>query len=222
MTHDNSHAVMKKFRGISKRILKPEQIIMTCDHDIQNPKSTVKYKEMQEFANEHGIRFYPPKRGIGHQIMIEQGHALPNTLTVASDSHSNMYGGIGCLGTPLVRTDAAAIWATGSTWWQVPEVVKVEFTGSLAAGVTGKDVIITLCSVFNKDQVLNSAVEFCGDGIGELSIDDRLAISNMTTEWGALAGVFPVDQKCKSWIRQQSNTNFDKVDYSIESDHDVY
>lgn len=122
---------------------------------------------------------------------------------MASDSHSNMYGGIGALGTPIVRTDAAAIWATGQTWWQVPPVVKVELKNRLAPGVTGKDVIITLCSVFNKDEVLNTAIEFTGEGVKHLGIEDRLAIANMTTEWGALAGVFPIDRVTKDYYQKR-------------------
>jgi homoaconitate hydratase len=114
-----------------------------------------------------------------------------------------MYGGLGCLGTPIVRTDAAAIWATGRTWWQVPPVAKVELTGKLRPGVTGKDVIITLCGHFNKDEVLNHAVEFTGDGIPSLNVDDRLAIANMTTEWGAMAGVFPIDATTTNWLRRR-------------------
>lgn len=131
--------------------------------------------------------------------MVEEGYAFPGTLTVASDSHSNMYGGIAALGTPVVRTDAAAIWATGRTWWQVPPVAAVEFTGSLPAGVTGKDVIVTLCGVFNKDEVLNHAIEFVGQGVARLSVDERLTIANMTTEWGALSGVFPFDEVLAEW-----------------------
>ncbi|EXA39594.1 homoaconitase, mitochondrial [Fusarium oxysporum f. sp. pisi HDV247] len=137
--------------------------------------------------------------------MIEEGYAWPETVSVASDSHSNMYGGVGCLGTAVVRTDAAAIWATGRTWWQVPPVAKVTFTGILPPGVTGKDVIIALCGLFRDDQVLNHAIEFAG---GEsLTIDERLTISNMTTEWGALAGVFPVDDMLISWYRGKATTN---------------
>jgi homoaconitate hydratase len=124
-------------------------------------------------------------------------------MVVASDSHSNMYGGLGCLGTPIVRTDAAAIWATGRTWWQVPPIAKVELRGSLRQGVTGKDVIIALCGYFNHDEVLNHAIEFVGDGIRYLTIDERLAIANMTTEWGALAGVFPIDLATILWLKKR-------------------
>jgi homoaconitate hydratase len=97
--------------------------------------------------------------------MIEQGYALPGTLVVASDSHSNMYGAVGALGTPVVRTDAASIWATGSFWWQIPRTVQVVLDGSLRPGVAGKDVILALCALYNRGEVLNAAVEFAGPGV---------------------------------------------------------
>ena len=131
--------------------------------------------------------------------MVEEGYAWPGKMVVASDSHSNHYGGVGCLGTAIVRTDAAGIWATGKFWWQIPKIVKVELKGKLAEGVTGKDVIVALAGNFNKDEVLNCAIEFTGEGVEYLSIDERLTIANMTTEWGAVAGVFPRDEKLKEW-----------------------
>jgi len=138
--------------------------------------------------------------------MVEQGYAWPGTVAVASDSHSNMYGGIACLGTPVVRTDAASIWATGRTWWQIPPVANVRFVGSLPKGVTGKDVIVALCGLFNKDEVLNHSIEFTGseETLKSLIIDDRLAIANMTTEWGALSGLFPADSTLQSWLRYKA------------------
>lgn len=171
------------------------------------------------------------------------GHAWPTTLTVASDSHSNHYGGIGALGTPVVRTDAASIWSTSKTWWQsvlprcsyqcstyfrsellskkhflkhlafeilftvlqstpgasvanegydrIPPIAKITFTGVLPRGVTGKDVIVALCGLFNQDDVLNHALEFTGsdETLASIPIDARLTIANMTTEWGALSGM---------------------------------
>jgi homoaconitate hydratase len=150
------------------------------------------------FADHHGIDNFPPGRGIGHQVMVEEGYVLPGSMVVASDSHSNMYGGIGALGTPVVRTDAAAIWATGQTWWQVPPVARVNLKGSLPAGATAKDIIITLCGLFNQDEALNHAVEFHGEGVRELSVADRLTVANMSTEWGAMAGVFPADEALQS------------------------
>jgi len=206
MTHDNTGAVIPKFRGIgATSVANPRQPVFTLDHNVQDKseKNLQKYAKIAAFAEEMGVDFYPAGRGIGHQIMCEEGYAWPGTLVVASDSHSNIYGGLGCLGTPVVRTDAAAIWATGRTWWQVPPVAKVELTGKLSPGVSGKDVIIALCGFFNHDEVLNHAVEFTGDGLAALSIDERLTIANMTTEWGALAGVFPIDQKTIVWLRKR-------------------
>ncbi|KAJ4480109.1 homoaconitase [Lentinula aciculospora] len=197
MTHDNTGPIISKFQSIgATSIHNPCQPVFTLDHDVQNlsPANLQKYTKIESFARQHQIDFYPAGRGIGHQILIEEGYAFPYTLTVASDSHSNMYGGVGCVGTPIVRTDAAALWATGKTWWQVPRMIRVELNGKLRAGVTGKDVIVALCGAFGKDEVLNGAVEFCGEGVKNLSVEERLTIANMTTEWGALAGVFPVDQ----------------------------
>jgi len=196
MTHDNTSAVMKKFKAIgATRVHNSAQPVITADHDIQNMEESnlAKYRSMEAFAREQGIDFYPPGTGIGHQIMVEHGYVLPGTFVVASDSHSNMYGALGAIGTPVVRTDAAAIWATGEFWWQVPRSVQVLLEGQLAPGVTGKDVIVTLCGLYNQEEVLNAAVEFTGPGVVSLSMDARLSIANMSTEWGALVGWFPVD-----------------------------
>lgn len=215
MTHDNTGPVISKFHAIgAKRIHDPAQVVFALDHDVQNKsaKNLDKYARIEAFAREQNVDFYPAGRGIGHQVLVEEGYAFPQTLCVASDSHSNMYGGVGAVGTPIVRTDAAAIWATGKTWWQLPPMVKVELTGTLPPGVTGKDVIVALCGYFKNDEVLNAAIEFTGDGVRALSIDERLSISNMTTEWGALAGVFPVDNTTLQWyedlLRQMDRLQF--------------
>ncbi|MFG0259832.1 MAG: aconitase family protein, partial [Phycisphaerales bacterium JB041] len=201
MTHDNTGAVIPKFRSIFEgtgrepRVSDSSQPVFVIDHDIQNhtPENLGKYATIEKFAATHGVDFYPAGTGISHQVMVEQGYAVPGALVVGSDSHSNMYGGVSALGTPVVRTDAACLWATGQTWWQVPPVARCELRGALRPGVVGKDVIIALCGLFNRDEVLNHAVEFVGEGVASLSMDHRLSISNMTTEWGALAGLFPFE-----------------------------
>jgi len=206
MTHDNTGAIIPKFKQIgATAIADPAQPVFAIDHDIQNvtPKNLEKYARIEAFAREHGIDYYPPGTGISHQVMVEQGYVVPGALVVASDSHSNLYGAVAALGTPVVRTDAASIWATGVTWWQVPKVAKVVLKGNLSAGVTGKDVIIALCGLFNKDEVLNHAVEFMGDGVAHLSMGARMTIANMTTEWGALAGVFPFDEVTVNYLRSR-------------------
>jgi homoaconitate hydratase len=196
MTHDNTSAVMKKFQTIgAKKLQNPKQLVFALDHDIQNKDDSNlhKYQAIEGFAKYHGVDFYPAGSGIGHQIMVERGYVLPGSFVVASDSHSNMYGALGAVGTPIVRTDAAAAWATGDFWWQIPRSIQVVLEGTLPAGTTGKDVIITLCGLYNHDEVLNAAVEFSGPGVASLSMDARFSISNMSTEWGPLVGWFPVD-----------------------------
>ena len=204
MTHDNTSAVMSKFKGIgAKKIRDPRQLVFALDHDIQNQDEAnqKKYRAIEAFAKEHGVDFYPAGSGIGHQIMVERGYVVPGSFVVASDSHSNMYGALGAVGTPIVRTDAAAVWATGEFWWQIPRSVQVVLEGRLPDGVTGKDVIISLCGLYNHDEVLNAAIEFSGPGVASLSMDARLSISNMTTEWGPLVGWFPVDETTIRYLR---------------------
>ena len=204
MTHDNTAAVMMKFRAIGvPEIRNPRQPVFVLDHDIQNTAETnlAKYRSIEEFARRQGIDFYPAGTGIGHQVMCEQLYVTPGAFVVASDSHANMYGALGAIGTPVVRTDAAAIWATGEFWWQVPRTVRVMLDGELPEGSTGKDVIVALCGRYNRGEVLNAAVEFAGPGVATLSMDARMSISNMTTEWGALVGWFPVDATTLSYIR---------------------
>ncbi|MGA2965911.1 MAG: homoaconitase [Terriglobales bacterium] len=204
MTHDNTSAVMSKFKGIgAKKVKDAQQLTFALDHDIKNrdEANLKKYRAIEAFAKEQGVDFYPAGSGIGHQIMVERGYVVPGSFVVASDSHSNMYGALGAIGTPIVRTDAAAVWATGEFWWQIPRSIQVVLEGKLPEGVTGKDVIITLCGLYNHDECLNAAVEFAGPGVASLSMDARLSISNMTTEWGPLVGWFPVDAVTIQYLR---------------------
>jgi len=206
LTHDNTAPVMKKFLTIgAPKIADPRQPVFALDHDIQNTteENLAKYRSIESFAREQGVDFYPAGTGIGHQVMIEQQYAVPGAFVVASDSHANMYGGIGAIGTPVVRTDAAAIWANKTFWWQIPRTVQVVLEGRLTAGATGKDVIIALCGLYNSGEVLNAAVEFTGPGVATLSLEERLSVSNMTTEWGALVGWFPADETTLEYVEKR-------------------
>lgn len=206
LTHDNTSAALGKFRSMgATRILDPRQPVFALDHDIQNRSESnlAKYRAIEQFAREQGVDFYPAGTGIGHQVMVEQGYATPGAFVVASDSHANMYGALGALGTPVVRTDAAVIWATGAFWWQIPRTVQVVLTGTLPPGSTGKDAIIALCGLYNAGEVLNAVVEFSGPGLAGLSMGERLSIANMSTEWGALAGWFPIDATTLAYLRER-------------------
>lgn len=206
LTHDNTSPVMAKFRAIgAARIADPKQPMFALDHDIQNESEAnlTKYGNIESFAAEQGVDFHPAGTGIGHQVMVERLYARPGAFVVGSDSHSNMYGGIGALGTPIVRTDAAAVWAAETFWWQIPRTIEVVLTGELPAGSSGKDLILLLCGLYNEGQVLNAALEFSGPGVATLSMEDRLAVANMTTEWGALTGWFPPDETTLEYIEKR-------------------
>jgi len=208
LTHDNTAAVIEKFRAIGVgRIHDPTQPVFALDHDVQNRSEANqrRYASIEGFARGHGVDFYPAGTGIGHQIMVSRGYVVPGSLCVASDSHATTYGALGALGTPIVRTDAAAVWSTGTFWWQVPRTLRVELRGELATGVAGKDVILALCGMFAAGEVLNAVVEFTGDGVASLGMDARLSIANMTTEWGGLAGIFPVDEVTVDHMRRVRN-----------------
>jgi len=205
MTHDNTSAVMSKFQSIgAKKVFDPRQLVFALDHDIQNHEEAnlKKYRAIETFAAEQHVDFYPAGAGIGHQLMIERGYVLPGAFVVASDSHSNMYGALGAVGTPIVRTDAAAVWATGEFWWQIPRTIQVVLEGRIPEGVSGKDVIITLCGLYNHDETLNAAVEFSGPGVASLPMDARLSIANMSTEWGPIVAWFPVDEVTIEFLRR--------------------
>ncbi len=229
MTHDNTGAVIPKFRSIFNSetgkspvlpaIADPRQPVFAMDHDVQNtsPENLGKYAKIEAFAREHGIDYYPPGRGIAHQVMVEEGYVTPGSLVVGSDSHSNLYGAVAAVGTPVVRTDAAAIWATGETWWQIPELARVELTGALTPGATGKDVIVTLCGYFNSDEVLNCAVEFAGAGVASLSVEERMTIANMTTEWGALVGMFPFDERLRDFLNELAHEYEDSAQHKTST-----
>jgi homoaconitate hydratase len=192
MTHDNSSAVLARFRSMgAERVAHPERCVIVLDHDIQNttPENLAKYSRIEAFAREQGIEFHTAGTGIGHQIMIERGHARPGELCVAADSHANMYGAVGALGVAVSRSDAAGIWASGIFWWEVPRSLRVVLEGRLGRESTGKDVALILCALY-PDDALGAVVEFDGPGAAALDRDDRLTISNLTTEWGAAAGVF--------------------------------
>jgi homoaconitate hydratase len=205
MTHDNTSAVISKFKAIgATRIHDSKQPIFALDHDIQNhdDANLKKYRLIEAFAADHGIEFYPAGAGIGHQIMVERGYVVPGSFVVASDSHSNTYGALGAIGTPIVRTDAAAVWATGEFWWQIPPTIQVVLDGKLTEGVSGKDLIIALCGLYNHDEALNAAIEFSGPGVANLPMDARFSIANMSTEWGPIVSWFPIDEVTIRYLRR--------------------
>ncbi|KAI1121503.1 homoaconitase [Nemania abortiva] len=208
MSHDNTWPIAMKFMSIGATQIKdPSQLLFAIDHDVSNKSESnlKKYEQIEAFAKQHGVRFFGAGSGIAHQLMMEKLFVWPGTLCVASDSHSTSYGGIGACGMAVVRSDAASIWSTKKTWLQVPPVAKVTLTGTLPPGVTGKDVIIALCGLFQSD-VLNHAVEFFGseETMASISVDERITIANMACEWSALSAMFPIDKTLERWLRYKA------------------
>ena len=217
LTHDNTSAVIPKFNELNcDKIFNNNQPVLALDHNIQDQSdlNLSKYKFIEHFSKKHNLKYFPPGRGIGHQIMIEEGFAFPGKLSVASDSHANMYGGLGCLGIPIVRSDAAGIWATGKFWFKIPPILNIILINKPNHQITGKDIILTLISNIDRSVVLNKCLEFSGNGIQHISIDDRLTIANMTTEWGAQSALFPIDKITIKWIIENLNNSVNKSSIS--------
>ncbi|ERF71882.1 Homoaconitase [Endocarpon pusillum Z07020] len=189
LTHDNTWPVAMKFMSTgATKIKDPAQLVFALDHDVQNTSPSNLKKSWDR----------PPNHG--KLLCVE---FIPGTLSLLTDA--NMYGALGSLGVALVRSDAAGIFATGKSWFQCPPVVQVNLLGTLPPGVRGKDVIVALCGLFPLD-VLNHSVEFMGseETMTSISMDDRLTISNMSTEWSATSAMFPMDAILERWLRYKA------------------
>jgi 3-isopropylmalate/(R)-2-methylmalate dehydratase large subunit len=181
--------------GVS-RVWDPERIVLILDHEVppNDPAHAEAHAEVRKFVAEQGIRrFFDVGEGICHQLMIENGLALPGELVLGKDSHTVTYGAVGAFATPVDATEMACLWATGETWLKVPRSVKVELSGELQPGVSAKDVILHLIGRMGCDGATYMSVEFLGPSAADLSVEERMTVSNMTIEMGAKNGVFPAD-----------------------------
>ncbi|MCL2032737.1 MAG: 3-isopropylmalate dehydratase large subunit [Methanomassiliicoccaceae archaeon] len=188
----------------SKKMLKDRMVIIP-DHYVPNKDvaSAEQAKEMRTFVKKHEIDNYfeVGKGGVCHQLMIEEGFAAPGRLIVGADSHTCTYGGINAFSTGIGSTEAAVAFATGKLWFKVPETIKVELSGKFKKDVGGKDLIIKIITDIGVDGANYKAFEFHGDGVGNMSVSDRLAVSNMAIEAGGKAGIFPCDGLTEEYIK---------------------
>ncbi|MDR0943927.1 MAG: 3-isopropylmalate dehydratase large subunit [Ruminococcus sp.] len=173
------------------------KVTMVMDHFTPNKdiKAAVQCAECRSFAKRFDIdNFYDVgDMGIEHALLPEKGLVAAGELIIGADSHTCTYGALGAFSTGVGSTDMAAGMATGKTWFKVPEAIKVNLTGSLKRFVSGKDVILHLIGLIGVDGALYKSLEFTGEGVKALSMDDRLCIANMAIEAGAKNGIFPVD-----------------------------
>jgi homoaconitate hydratase len=222
LTHDNTSAILGKFRSWTKTsnentVYDFRQPVVCLDHDVQNQSSKHldQYDQIQRFCAEQQIDFHAAGTGVGHQVLIERGYTQPGSMVVAADSHATMYGGVGCLGTPVVRTDAVAVWIKGQTWWQVPKVARIQLQNRLRPGTTTKDLVLQMLGHLPPSLLAQHAIEFHGPGLTSLSIEQRLTVANMTSEMGAVAGLFPMDERLIDWWmaqQQQHRIKWSRLD----------
>ncbi len=198
-----------------------DRIAIVLDHFVPNKdiKAAEQSKQCREFACSHCIsHFYDVgKMGIEHALLPEQGVVTAGDCIIGADSHTCTYGALGAFSTGVGSTDMAAGMATGQAWFKVPSAIKFELKNSLNKNCSGKDVILTIIGMIGVDGALYKSMEFTGEGVKSLSMDDRLCICNMAIEAGAKNGIFPVDQTTLDYLKDRS----ERQPVIFESDPDA-
>ena len=185
-----------------------DRIAIVLDHFVPNKdiKAAQQSKQCREFSCQHCVsHFYDVgKMGIEHALLPEQGVVTAGDCIIGADSHTCTYGALGAFSTGVGSTDMAAGMATGIAWFKVPAAIRFNLTGSLPANCSGKDVILTIIGMIGVDGALYQSMEFTGEGVKTLSMDDRLCICNMAIEAGAKNGIFPVDDVTIAYLDGRS------------------
>jgi 3-isopropylmalate/(R)-2-methylmalate dehydratase large subunit len=219
MSHDNAAAISNTFKkiGVSK-VKYPERVLIILDHEVPAPKesSAANHKEIREFVKEQGIaNFYDVNNGICHQVLVEQGFAMPGKLIVGSDSHTTTYGALGAFSAGIGRSEVAAIWATGELWFQVPETMKISIKGTIPQHITPKDIVLYIIGQIKSDGADYKSVEFTGETVSYMDIGERMVLANMAAEMGAKNGYIPPDPVTFDFIRGRAKAEFEPL-YSDE------
>ncbi len=206
---------IKIFESIGRPVFDNEKIALVPDHfqPAKDIKSAELAKIVRDFAVKHKIVHYfeQGRVGIEHVILPEQGIVAPGMLTIGADSHTCTYGAVNGFATGVGSTDLGAAMATGEAWFKVPQAIKVELTGTKPAGISGKDVILTLIGQIGVDGALYKSLEFAGEGVKSLTMTDRLTISNMAIEAGGKAGIFPYDEITAAYVKDRVKKPFEPV-----------
>ena len=197
-----------------------DRIAIVLDHFVPNKdiKAAEQSKQCREFACAHCVsHFYDVgKMGIEHALLPEQGVVTAGDCIIGADSHTCTYGALGAFSTGVGSTDMAAGMATGTAWFKVPSAIRFELSGKLRPECSGKDVILTIIGMIGVDGALYKSMEFCGEGVSSLTMDDRLCICNMAIEAGAKNGIFPVDDITRAYLKGRSER--EPVEYSADPD----
>ena len=211
MTHDiTGPLAVKGFYEImeqkeEKKVWDPSKIVIIFDH--QSPADSLNAAQnhifMRQFATDQNILNYDIYEGVCHQVMPEKGHVLPGNLIVGSDSHTCAYGSLGAFSTGLGSTDMAAVLATGKLWFKVPETLRFNIEGKLPEHVYSKDLILHLIGDVGAEGARYMAAEFAGETVRNLSISERMTMSNMAIEMGGKAGLIEPDSLTESYLQER-------------------
>jgi 3-isopropylmalate/(R)-2-methylmalate dehydratase large subunit len=231
LSHDNTAAIIDVFRRIgAPRIARPEAHVVVLDH--ASPPSTTAHAEnhraIREFVASQGMdHFYDVGRGVCHQVLAEEGFALPGTLILGADSHTMTAGAFGALAIGIGRTEMASCMATGSIWLRVPESLKIVVNGTLRQGVTAKDLALSVLGQLKSDGALYMSVEWHGEGIEALDVDGAMTVCNMTAEMGAKNAYVPPGPRTLAWLEDRARRPFEAVypdqdaEYAREVEYDA-
>ena len=209
------------FGQMADKVFDRDKVVLVPDHFTPNKdiKSAENSKAIREFAKDQGLTWYfeQGKSGVEHAILPEAGVVAAGECIIGADSHTCTYGALGAFSTGVGTTDIATGMATGELWFKVPSALKFVLTGKPGPYVSGKDIIIHIIGKIGVDGALYKSMEFTGDGIGNLSMDDRFTMANMAIEAGAKNGIFPVDEKTEAYLKEHT-----KKEYKIyEADPDA-
>src|ERR1700733_8866388 len=181
----------------------PNRLAIVLDHI--SPAKTEKYAADQQtsrnFAHQNGVtKFYDVDAGIAHLVLMEAGHVAPGDLIVGTDSHCTIYGSLGALGTGIGYTEVTSVWITGKLWLKVPESIRLILNGRFAPGVFAKDLMLHLIGKLGADGCGYKSVEFYGDAISDLSVSERMTMTNLAMEMGVKCAFFPPDEKTAEYL----------------------
>ena len=202
-----------------------DKIALVPDHFVPNKdiKSAEHCKCVREFARRNEITNYfeVGEMGIEHALLPEKGLTVAGDVIIGADSHTCTYGALGAFSTGVGSTDMAAGMATGKAWFKVPAAIKFNLTGKPAEWVSGKDVILHIIGMIGVDGALYKSMEFVGDGIANLSMDDRFTIANMAIEAGGKNGIFPVDEKAIAYMEEHSKRPYKVFEADSDAQYDA-
>lgn len=208
----------------SEKVFDRDKIALVPDHFTPNKdiKSAEQCKYMREFAYEQNVTNYFEigEMGIEHALLPEKGLVVAGDVVIGADSHTCTYGALGAFSTGVGSTDMAAAMAVGEAWFKVPSAIKFNLTGKMQKWVSGKDIILHIIGMIGVDGALYKSMEFAGDGIQNLSMDDRFTISNMAIEAGAKNGIFPVDEKTIEYMKSHSTREYKIYEADADAKYD--